>query len=53
MHGTIFVQHLFEKRHVDNKCQEVYNLQMEEGTSMQAHIDKLWMIVDQLTSIHH
>jgi hypothetical protein len=50
MHGT------FEKKHVANKLQihqEFYNLKMEEGTLVQAHIDKLWMIVDQLINIHH
>jgi hypothetical protein len=26
---------------------------MEEGTSMQVHIDKFWMIRNQLTNIDH
>jgi len=30
-----------------------YNLEMEEGISVQAHIDKFQMIVDQLTNIYH
>jgi hypothetical protein len=45
-----------EKKHVDNKLQlyqELYNLKMEEGTSMQVHIDKFWMIGNQLTNIDH
>ncbi len=29
------------------------NLKMEEGISMQAHINKLWMIANQLTNIDH
>jgi hypothetical protein len=46
----------FEKRHVGNKLQpyqELYNTKMQEGTSMQVHIDKLRMIVNQLTNINH
>jgi hypothetical protein len=45
-----------EKKHVDNKLQlsqELYNLKMEEGTSMQVHIEKFWMIGNQLTNIDH
>jgi len=26
---------------------------MKEGISMQVHIDKLWMIANQLTNINH
>ncbi len=29
------------------------NLKMEEGISMQVHINKLWMIANQLTNIDH
>jgi hypothetical protein len=46
----------FEKRHIGNKLQlhqELYNLKMQEGTSMQVHIDKLGMIVNQLININH
>jgi hypothetical protein len=46
----------FERRHVGNIFQlrqKFYNLKMEEGTSVQAHIDKLQMIGNQLTSIDH
>jgi len=46
----------FEKRHVGNKLQlyqELYNLKMQEGTSMQVHIDKLRMIVNMLANINH
>jgi hypothetical protein len=51
MHGT------FEKKHVANKLQmhqKFYNLKMEEGTLVQAHIDKLWMIfIDLLINVDH
>ncbi len=45
----------FEIVHVDNrlKLQKFYNLKMEEGISMQVHIDKLQMIVNQLTNIEN
>jgi hypothetical protein len=45
----------FEILHVDNrlKLQKFYNLKMEEGISMQVHIDKLQMIVNQLTNIEN
>jgi hypothetical protein len=39
----------FERRHVGNKLplhQEFYNLTIEEGTLVQAHIDKLKMIAN-------
>ncbi len=39
----------FERRHVGNKLQlhqELYNLMIEEGTLVQAHIDKLEIIAD-------
>jgi hypothetical protein len=44
------------KRHVGNKLQlyqELYNPKMQEGTSMQVHIDKLRMIVNQEANINH
>jgi hypothetical protein len=40
----------FEKRHVGNISQlyqKLYNLKMEEDTSMQVHINKFQMIIDQ------
>ncbi len=46
----------FERRHVGNilqLCQKFYNLKMEEHTLVQAHIDKLQMIANQLTNIDH
>jgi hypothetical protein len=49
------VQHL-EKKYVGYKLrlsQELYNLKMEEGTLMQKHINKFWMIVSQLVNIDH
>jgi hypothetical protein len=40
-----FVQH-FEKNvgNILQLHQKLYDLKMEENTSMQAHIDKFWMI---------
>ncbi len=46
----------FEKKHIGNRLQlhrQFYNLNMEERTSLQAHIDKFWMIANQLTNIDH
>ncbi len=46
----------FERRHVGNKlqlCQELYNLEMDEGTLVQVHINKLWMNSYYLANIDH
>ncbi len=46
----------FEKKRVGNRLQlhqQFYNLNMEEGTLMQAHIDKFRMIANQLANIDH
>jgi hypothetical protein len=46
----------FESRHVGNISQlyqKFYNLKMEEDISMQVHIDKFQVIIDQLANIDH
>ncbi len=54
MHGTIFMQHLRKSMLTTNIItSKALNLKMKEAISMQAHIDKLWMIANQLTNIYH
>ncbi len=46
----------FEKIHLGKilkLCKKLYNFKMEECIFMQVHIDKLQMVVDQLSNIDH